>query len=128
MLPALSVPDCAIAQNILVVEADRSALDIRAAFLEGSGYKVTTAHSLREIESQPELSVAILSLSFGPTVLRDTAESIRRRWPRARILVVGDVQFAIDDHLYDESVHHSSRKEEFLEALAKISEPPVFHA
>ena len=124
MLTAPSLPRSSAAQSVLVVEADVIALDTRAAFLQGSGYTVTTARSLREIELQPELSVAILSLPFGTKVLQDIAEFIRRRWPRARILVIGDVQLALDDHLYDDAVHHFSREEEFLKALAKLSALP----
>ena len=125
MQPALPGLNHPVAQTVLVLEADPTVLDRRASFLQESAYTVTTARSLREIGSQPELSIAILSLSFGAAALRDTAAFIRRSWPRARILVVGDVQLALDDNLYDDAIHHLSRKEELLKALTKLSGVPA---
>ncbi len=124
MLPALPATNCSVVQTVLVLEADAIALGKRAALLQETPYTVTTARNLQEVQRQREISIAILSISFGAKSLRDTAEFIRGRWPLARILVVGDVQLALEDNLYDEAVHDLSRKEELLNALARLSEAP----
>ena len=124
-MPIPYAPESPESRHVLVVEADGSALDTRAALLAGSGYAVTTARGLRDLALHAEFAVAILSTSLSGKVLREIAEAIRRRWPRARILIIGDVQLTLDDHLYDDAVHHLQRNDQFLRCLARLSQVPA---
>lgn len=57
--------------------------------------------ALKEAE---EVSLAILEVAGSARELRQRAELIRRRWPHAQILLIGDSVDDLDDPLYDARV------------------------
>lgn len=50
------------------------------------------------------VDVAVFHHSFAPNDLRYAAEYIRRRWPDAVILVIGEQAEQLDDALYDDKM------------------------
>jgi hypothetical protein len=73
--------------------------------------------SLREKE---QVSVAVLDLSSSESELRQKAEHIRRRWPEAAILLVGDSLHHLDDPLYDERVASDIQPTELLAVVERL--------
>jgi hypothetical protein len=66
---------------------------------------VTSIWELCAIPQQQEsFDIAILHQTLSQREVRDASEYIRRRWPRARILVICAETEFLDDPLYDEWV------------------------
>jgi hypothetical protein len=60
------------------------------------------------------VDVAVLHHSFAPHDLRYAAEYIRRRWPDAVILVIGEQAKQLDDPLYDDKTSSGISIEELV--------------
>ena len=73
--------------------------------------------SLSESE---HVSLAILEPSTPEQELRQRAEQIRRRWPDAKILVVGEHVGDLEDWLYDERVPSGVRPEKLLALMERL--------
>jgi len=73
--------------------------------------------SLHETE---KVSVAVLDLSSSEHELRQNTEHIRRRWPDAEILLVGDNLDHLDDPLYDERVSAEIQPSELLTVVERL--------
>jgi len=67
------------------------------------------------------VDVAVLHHSFALRDLRYAAEYIRRRWPEAVILVIGERAMHLDDPLYD----HKANCEVSVEELVRMIETSV---
>ncbi|MGA8672941.1 MAG: hypothetical protein WB679_23910 [Terracidiphilus sp.] len=65
--------------------------------------------------------VALIHHSVSPCDLRHAAEYIRRRWPDAVILVIGEQAKQLDDPLYD----YKTSREISIEALVRTIETSV---
>jgi hypothetical protein len=50
------------------------------------------------------------------------AETVRRQWPRIRILILGQVPIALDDYLYDEQICRSSDPQQVIAELEWLYE------
>jgi len=111
--------------RVLLVEPDLEMLAARTLLLSKSNYIVAPAGSYCEIfglRSDIGFRLAVLSDTLGELALRAAAEFIRRQWPSARVLILGNARAALEDHLYDEVVNHRFQPKEFLDTLARLSE------
>jgi hypothetical protein len=63
----------------------------------------------------------VLSNALGSSALRMVAESVRRQWPSARILILGIAVSELEDQLYDEAVDYRISLKDLLTALLKLS-------
>jgi hypothetical protein len=78
---------------------------LRDAVLFGKGYGFAGVSSYWNLCRLPEAvsaDIAILHDSFPKHELRYAAEYIRRRWPTAIILLMGQGEAVLDDPLYDD--------------------------
>jgi len=111
--------------RVLLVEPDLEVLSARSLLLSRSNYTVAPASSYREIfglRSEIGFRLAVLNDSLGELALRAAAEFVRRQWPSARILILGNARAALEDYLYDEVVNHRIQSNELLDTLARLSE------
>jgi hypothetical protein len=118
-LPDSLVPT-SLWRGILLVEPDTALLTAEVLLLTRSNYYVTPASRQDEIfalRGTKAIALAILSDCLGPRVLAAVAYSVRKQWPLARILVIGRPGLALEDHLYDERVEHSSDPGQLLEDI-----------
>jgi len=109
--------------RVLLVEPDLEMLASRTLLLSKSNYIVAPAGSYREIfglRSEIGFRIAVLSDTLGELALRAATEFIRRQWPSARVLILGNAQ--LEAHLYDEVVNHRFQPKEFLDTLARLCE------
>lgn len=66
------------------------------------------------------IALALLSDSLGQSGLRDVAESVRQRWPKAKILVLGRAVPALDDPLYDDEIRQNSQEIEIRDVIKAL--------
>jgi hypothetical protein len=85
---------------------------------------VTTVIDVREmfeLRFEKPVAFAILNDLLGPFGLRAAAESVRRQWPLAKILVIGCAVPTLEDHLYDETISHRHEEDGILEVLHMLT-------
>jgi len=110
-------------RGILLIEPDVSVLAAESLLLTNSNYCVTPAFSHQEIfvlRDTKAVALAILSDSLGRRLLGAIAETVRRQWPLARILILGRAESVLEDHLYDEQINHSLNPKELLDDLERL--------
>jgi hypothetical protein len=111
--------------RVLLVEPDLEELAALSLLLSRSNYTVAPDSSYREIfglRSKIGFRLAVLNDSLGELALRAAAEFVRRQWPSARILILGNARAALEDYLYDEVVNHRIQSKELLDTLARLCE------
>ena len=121
-LPIIPVADL-IWRGVLLVDPDISLLSAESLLLTNSNYRVTPAFSHRELFALREtkaLALAILSDSLGRQLLSAIAETVRKQWPLARILIWGRAESVLEDHLYDEQINHSLNPIQILDDLERL--------
>jgi DNA-binding response OmpR family regulator len=77
---------------------------VRDALLERRHARLTVATSFWElcaISQQETFDIAILHDALSLRDVRSASEYVRRRWPRAKILIIHAETEALDDPLYD---------------------------
>ena len=72
------------------------------------------------ISAAEQVSVAVIEVSPSDRDLLRTAEHIRRRWPGARILLIGGEAEALEDQLYDERLPPSLEAGELLPTMERL--------
>src|ERR1700730_2498992 len=110
--------------NVLLVEHDEMLLGTRTMLLTDRRYGVFTARDCTEVFAHAhvqEIAVVIIGQAFSPLELCAIAEFARRRWPRARILVVGHGTPPLEDQLYDENVDPDSQPQSLVAAVEQLS-------
>jgi hypothetical protein len=115
--------DASLWRGILLVEPDITLLTAETLLLTHSNYCVTSACSLREIfalRDTKAIALAILSDCLGPHLLTAAAETVRRQWPHARILILGRAESVLEDHLYDEQINHSLDQKQLPDDLERL--------
>jgi hypothetical protein len=65
------------------------------------------------------VDVAVFHDSFAPHDLRYAAEYVRRRWPDAVILVIGEQAEHLEDPLYDDKTSRGISIEELVSMIEK---------
>jgi hypothetical protein len=121
-LPIVAAPE-PVSRGILLIDPDISLLYAEYLLLTNSNYYVTPAFSHREIfalRETKEVALAILSDSLGRQLLGAIAETVRRQWPLARILILGRAESVLEDHLYDEQIDHSLDPTQILDDLERL--------
>jgi len=110
-------------RGILLVEPDITLLTAEVLLFTRLNYCVTPAFSQGEIfalrDTKP-IALAILSDSLGSRILAAVAQTVRKQWPLARILILGRPQSVLDDHLYDEEIGHASDPKTLIEGVETL--------
>jgi hypothetical protein len=120
---APAFPEVTPRRGILAVEPDLAVLNAKSLLLTKANYCVTKATSDLEIfalRGTKALALAILSDRLGPRHLRTVAETVRRQWPRTRILILGQAATTLADYLYDEQIDRSSDPQQILDDLESL--------
>ncbi len=107
-------------RGILAIEPDIAVLRENSLLLTQANYCVTQATGdgeLFHLRGLKAIALAILSDRLGLRLLRTVGEVVRRQWPRARILIVGQAPAVLEDHLYDEQIHRSADPQQVLADL-----------
>ena len=126
-MTSVNLPHIPATPALLLIEPATTVHSERATQLEKSCYRVTKANNPKDIyllKGVFSFSVAVLSDMIGFLELRASAQVVREQWPKSRILVLGKVPIHFDDHLYDESVAHTSDGIALLAMLDKVTEDP----
>ena len=79
-------------------------------------------NNLWDLCALPEVvtaDVAVFHHSFPPHDLRYAAEYVRRRWPNAVILVIGEQAKQLDDPLYDHKTSSEISTDELVSVIEK---------
>ena len=106
--------------NLLLVEPAMTPRSDREPLLSAADYYVTAVFDVRqlfELRLEKPVAFAVLNDLLGAFGLRAAAQSVRRQWPLARILVIGSAAPTLEDHLYDETISHQHEKDGLLDAL-----------
>ena len=99
----------------LGIEEWRNAVSEALAQRQGNGFwGVNNYWNLCALPQAVSVDVAVFHHSFAPHDLRYAAEYIRRRWPDAVILVIGEQAEQLDDPLYDDSASSDILIEELV--------------
>jgi hypothetical protein len=110
-------------RKVLAVEPDLAVLHAKSLLLTEANYCVTKASSDRELfllrDTKP-VALAILSDRLGQRLLAAVAETVRRQWPRTRILILGQAPQALEDYLYDEQIDRTSGSQQVLADLETL--------
>jgi hypothetical protein len=104
-------------RGILAVEPDSGVLSAKTLLLTKANYCVTPATGLGDLFSlrnTKAFALAILSDRLGQRLLGTVAATVRRQWPRIRILILGQVPVALEDYLFDEQIARSSDPQQVL--------------
>ena len=110
--------------SVLLVEPAMIPRSDRERLLSAADYCVTTVRDVREmfdLRFEKVVAFAVLNDLLGPFGLRAAAESVRRQWPLAKILIIGCAVPALEDHLYDEAISHRLEETEFIDMLQMLS-------
>lgn len=110
--------------NVLSLGIEEWRLAVRKALPTGRKSGFGGVNNLWDLCALPEavsVDVAVFHNSFSLRELRCAAEYIRRRWPEAVILVIGERANHLDDPLYD----HKANCEISVEDLARMIETLV---
>jgi DNA-binding response OmpR family regulator len=118
------LPVPAVRPKVVLVEPDTIRVANRTSHLLEERYCVTVAKDVRELfllrDGEP-FHIALLSDHLGSFQLVAAAHSVRRQWPDAHILVLGQAAVMLEDHLYDDAIAHSCKQEDLLASLTKLS-------
>jgi len=112
-------------RGILAVEPDSAVLSAKALVLTRANYCVTPATGLCDLFSlrnTEAFALAILSDRLGQPLLGTVAATVRKQWPRIRILILGQVPIVLEDYLYDEHICRSSGDQQVLADLEWLYE------
>lgn len=116
--------------SVLLVEPAMIRRSDRERLLSAANYCVTAVLDVREMfDLRFEETVAFAALNdlLGPFGLKAAAESVRRQWPHAKILIIGCAVATLEDHLYDESISHRHEQDGLLEVLHMLAKDPESH-
>ena len=123
--PATAITEVAPWRGILAVEPDLAVLNAKSVLLTQANYSVTLATNdsdLFSLQTTKAFALAILSDRLGRGLLGAVAQIIRKQWPRARILIMGEVPRMLEDYLYDEQICRSSDPKQVLANLEGLYE------
>ena len=111
--------------NVLLVEPAMVPRSKREVLLSTAKYCVTAVSDIHDVivlRVERPMAVAVLSDVLGSLRLRVAAESVRRQWPEAKILILGCGSPTLEDQLYDEVVSHWNEATALLGVLQMLAE------
>ena len=113
------------ALNVVAIGSSQLIERIRTALFHNRRFSLLVADNYWELCLLPRkeahlVSVAVLEHLNPGRELRRKAEYIRRRWPDAQIILVGNHAAILEDQLYDERVPSGVRAEELLEVIERL--------
>lgn len=91
--------------NVLSIGSQDSCNTVRDVLLQRRSCRLSVVTSLWDMYAIPQqnhLDIAILHHTLSRLDIQNASEYIRRRWPRAKILVISSEMNVPDDPLYDE--------------------------
>jgi hypothetical protein len=106
--------------NIVLIEPIAASLPDRRFLLANDQYRVTCVRDTRELSllrTEESFALALISDALGEIGLIDAARSVRKQWPAARILVLGEAAVVLEDNLYEEALPHSCGQQEICDTL-----------
>jgi hypothetical protein len=106
--------------NVLLVEPIAAGLPNHQVLSANHLYRVTCVRDTRELsllKTEESFALALISDALGKVELNDAARSVRKNWPAARILVLGEAAVVLEDYLYEEALPHSCGQDELCETL-----------
>jgi hypothetical protein len=106
--------------NVVLIEPTAANLPDRRFLLANEQYRVTCVRDTRELgllRTEEAFALALISDALGQIGLIDAARSVRKQWPAARILVLGEAAVVLEDYLYEEALPHSCGQQEFCDTL-----------
>ncbi|MEO6923308.1 MAG: hypothetical protein ABI142_05735 [Bryocella sp.] len=121
------LPATAILPNVILVQPEDIPYVDYASHMLKEQYSVTIAKDDRELfllRGGGPFTFALLSDYLDSVALVAAAQSVRRQWPKARIVILGQAAERLEDNLYDETVDHSASPDEMLAVLARRSCDP----
>ena len=103
--------DAASACGVLLIEPDAELSPSRLLLLELLGTPVHLARNLTETCNLRNAAFCLVTASAtsNHAEMQSLLTSVRKLWPDAAILLLGDSAFGVEDHQYDEIVnaaHH----------------------
>jgi hypothetical protein len=113
------------AMSVLLVEPDPELRDSRYLLLSCLRIPVLTVGSYAEVFQLLEptcYSLIVLSIRSNERQASHVAEYMRRRWPTAKILLLGDTCGYLDDPLYDERVNACGNPSGVVKAAERLLE------
>lgn len=125
--PAVPLPMRAARAVTLLVDPEPLRCAARGLLLCGAActlQAICTPGEIYRLQTREDPQIAILSAELGAEELTDVARHVRRRWPHARILVIGHAEGLLDDPLYDETVTAEFSPEELLKAIERCKQYP----
>ncbi|WP_216850099.1 hypothetical protein [Granulicella sp. L46] len=109
-------------KTILMVEGDPTLRHSRDLLLSTLGIPIRVASDYKDVCLSDSGCFCLVTISLSPsqTEAAKVAELVRRRWPTARILLLGTLSAAIDDPLYDEIVDARFNPSALVEACQRL--------
>lgn len=110
--------------SIVLIEPTAVSLPDHRFLLSNDNYLVTAVRGTRELSllsAAESFALALISDTLGRVGLVDAARSVRRQWPTARILVLGQAAVILEDNLYDDALPHSSGQQDLCDTLTRMS-------
>jgi hypothetical protein len=123
-LQSHAFPEPELRLCVLLVDPEPAALDSRRGLLVRHQIPVYTARNAIEVfgaEPLIEPGLVVLNQRLGPVDLEAAAEYTRHRWPQARLLIMGEGEPPLEDHLYDETAADGCNRAEFLQAVDRCA-------
>jgi hypothetical protein len=108
---------------LFVGPGDRGSI-IHDALLQTPSFRLSIASDYRELWMIPRLQsvqVVVLHNTFSSSELEEVGRFVRRRWPRAGILVVHRGGDFLDDALYDDRVDPTVTPEILLTTIERLT-------
>lgn len=112
--------------SIVLIEPIAASLPDRRFLLSNDRYRVTCVRDTRELSllrTEEAFVLVLISDALGQVGLIDAARSVRKQWPAARILVLGQAAAVLEDYLYEEALPHSCGQQELCDALNGMFSP-----
>ena len=100
---------------------------IRDAILDRSDFVISFAKDYRELwiaSKEEEVHIVLIHNSLCSFELEEAARLVRRRWPKAQILIIRSGEVALEDVLYDDRLPPPVTPTALLATLSKLSAKP----
>ncbi len=122
---ALTGSTGSLAMPVLLVDSDPELRDSRSFLLSALSIPVSVVGSYEELCSLPTTnSYNLVALTVRPDEKRASqiAEYVRRRWPKAKILLLGESCGCVEDPLYDDIVNPRYNPAALVQAAQRLLE------